>query len=279
MKITKAVITAADPGQRSLPLQTVVDQDGKTKAALHVIIQEALNAGVEEVAVVICPGDQAAYATAAGEYGSSLRFIEQQDPRGYGHAVACAQPFVSDEPFLLLVGDHLYVSDGDESCARQLVKVASAEDCIMSAVQATHESQLPYFGAVGGQLAGNQKGIYEISTVIEKPSPTEAEQKLLVPGLRMGHYLCFFGMHVLGPAVMDQLERELAEVDGKVTLSTALQKLAGRERYLACELAGRRYDIGVRYGLLNAQLALALSSQDRAEVLRMLVGLLAEETR
>jgi len=113
--------------------------------------------------------------------------------------------------------------------------------------------------------------------VLEKPTPTEAEQRLIVPGLRAGHYLCFFGMHVLTPAVMELLEEETARAGGRggVALSPALARLAAKERYLACELQGRRYDIGAKYGLLTAQLALALDGQDRDEILANLVELLA----
>lgn len=281
MKITKAIITAANPHQRTLPLQTVVDQDGEPKSALHIILEEAISAGLSEIAVVICPGDQEVYATAAGEHRRHVRFIEQANPMGYGHAVYCARSFTGDDPFLLMVGDHLYVSRGKQTCARSLVEVAAAQDCSASAVQATHESLLPYFGAVGGHLVGNERGLYEIVRVIEKPTPTQAEQELLVPGLRMGHYLCFFGMHVLGPQVMQLLAEDLRGNTGstRVTLSGALSRLAAQERYVACELDGRRYDIGVRYGLLQAQLALALSSKDRDRILSMLVHLLADTTR
>ena len=280
MKISKAVITAANPHQRTLPLQTVVDRDGQPKAALNIILQEALSAGVTEIGVVICPGDQDAYATAAGEYERHVHFIEQAQPLGYGHAVHCAASFTGNDPFLLLVGDHLYASRGKHTCARALVEVATTQDCSVSAVQATHESQLPFYGAVGGQLSGNETGIYEISTVLEKPTPTQAEQELLVPGLRMGHYLCFFGMHVVRPVVMEVLAEELKrnQGHGKTSLSAALSRLPDHERYLACELDGRRYDIGVRYGLLHAQMALALSSKDRDRVLSMLVQLLADST-
>jgi len=278
MKISKAVITAANPRQRTLPLQTVVDRDGQPKTALHIILQEALSAGVHDIAVVICPGDQDAYGTAAGEHARHVQFIEQTQALGYGHAVQCAAPFTGDDPFLLLVGDHLYVSRGKQTCAHALVETAMAQNCSVSAVQATHESQLPFFGAVGGQLSGSEEGIYEISRVLEKPTPTQAEQELLVPGLRMGNYLCFFGMHVLHPGVMELLSKEIEQsTEGqRTTLSTALARLADHERYLACELDGRRYDIGVRYGLLQAQLALALSSKDRDPVLSMLVQLLAD---
>lgn len=275
VEIKKAIITAAGKNQRTLPLQTLVDRDGATKTALRIIIEEILTAGVEDICVVICPGDQSAYATAAGEHAPRLQFVEQKEPRGYGHAVFCAREMMAGKPFLLLVGDHLYVSGTEQRCAQQLVEVAAAENCAVSAVQATHESKLPYYGAVGGHLVAGRKGLYEIGEVIEKPTPTEAEQRLIVPGLRAGNYLCFFGMHVLTPAVMDLLAEDIARGGGSVHLTTALARLARRERYLASELHGRRYDIGVRYGLLTAQLALALAGRDRDEVLTGLIELLA----
>ena len=276
MEIRKAVITAAGKNQRTLPLQTLVDRDGVTKTALRIIVEEILSAGIEEICIVICPGDEAAYAAAASGPGGKLQFVEQREPRGYGHAVYSAREFTDGEPFLLLVGDHLYVSGSEKRSAQQLVEVAKAENCSVSAVQATHESKLPYYGTVGGHLVAGRKGVFEISEVREKPTPTEAEQRLVVPGLRAGHYLCFFGMHVLTPAVMGIIETELNAVPNRsVQLTAALASLAKRERYLACELQGHRYDIGVKYGLLTAQLALALAGQDRDEVLVGLVELLA----
>lgn len=276
MEIKKAIITAAGKTQRTLPLQTLVDRDGVTKAALSILLEEILAAGIEEICVVVHPGDQAAYTAAADAQGRKLRFEEQRTPRGYGHAVFSAREFVGQEPFLLLVGDHLYVSGAQKRCAQQLVEIAAAENCAVSAVQATHEGKLPYYGAVGGHLLAARQGLYEVSQVLEKPTPTEAEQKLIVPGLRAGHYLCFFGMHVLTPAVMQLLEEQINHGgQDQVHLTTALGKLAKRERYLASELFGRRYDIGVKYGLLAAQVALALDGQDRDEVLNSLLELLA----
>lgn len=276
MEIKKAIITAAGKSQRTLPLQSLVDRDGVTKTALRIIIEEILAAGIDEICVVVSPGDQDSYAAAAGSHASRLRFVEQTEPRGYGHAVFCGRDFAGGKPFLLLVGDHLYVGGSQKRSAQQLVEIAGAENCAVSAVQATHESKLPYYGTVGGRLVAGRKGVYEISQVLEKPTPTEAEQKLIVPGLRAGHYLCFFGMHVLTPAVMELLSEEIGRRENRsIHLSTALAKLAKRERYLACELEGHRYDIGVKYGLLTAQLALALNGQDRDEVLSGLVELLA----
>lgn len=279
--IKKAVITAAGQNQRHLPLQTLVDRDGQTKAALGILIEEALAAGIEEVAVVIQPGDQAPYSAAAAGHAGRLHFVEQPSPRGYGQAVGCARQFTGRDPFLLMVGDHLYVSQGTKACAQQLVEAARLEGCAVSAVQATHESKLPYYGAVAGRLAGARPGLYKIDVVCEKPTPTEAERRLIVPGLRAGHYLCFFGMHVLPASIMDILGRLEAEApaDAKITLSSALGVLSASERYLALELQGRRFDIGVKYGLLIAQLALALEGRERDEVLANLVELLACRAR
>ena len=279
MDIKKAIITAAGKSQRTLPLQTLVDRDGTTKSALQIIIEEILQAGVDEVAVVICPGDQAAYQAAAGPHAKRLQFIEQSNPLGYGHAIWSARDFTGRSPFLLLVGDHLYLSRTDKRCAQQLVEIASAHKCAVSAVQATHESKLPYYGAVGGRLAKGGQGLFEVADVMEKPTPTEAEQRLIVPGLRAGHYLCFFGMHVLTPTAMDLLGAEITAAKGPVNLTGALAQLAAKERYLAYEAQGRRFDIGVKYGLLNAQIALALDGRNRDEVLSGLVELLAERQR
>jgi len=279
--IKKAIITAAGKNKRTLPLQTLVDRDGVPRTALGIIIEEVLKAGVDEICVIISPGDQGAYAAAAGTHAKRLHFIEQKQPLGYGHAVYCGREFTQGKPFLLLVGDHLYVSGNKTGCAQQLVEAASSANCSVSAVQATHESKLPFYGTVGGKLVPGGHRLYEVEDLREKPTPTEAEQRLIVPGLRAGFYLCFFGMHVLTSAVMELLAEMISSSDGKasIQLTAALQKLLSRERYLACELVGRRYDIGVKYGLLTAQLALALDGQDRDEVLAGLVELLASKPK
>lgn len=276
VKIKKAVITAAGRNQNRLPLQTLVDRDGLQKSALQIIIEEAASTGVDDIAIVICPGDRDVYASAAGNWANRLTFMEQDQPLGYGHALYCAREFVRDEPFLHLVSDHLYLSREGRRCAQQLVEIASAEASSVSAVQATRESLLPYYGAIGGKGLPNRPHLYVIETVLEKPTPTEAEQQLIVPGLRAGHYLCFFGMHVLSPGIMEILGNQLSEpTHGPATLSAALVRLAQHERCLAFEISGRRYNMGVKFGLLNAQLALALDGHDREEVLAQLVELLA----
>jgi UTP--glucose-1-phosphate uridylyltransferase len=273
LRFQKAVITAASPDQRALPLQTLVDRDGCEKSVLGILIEQALAAKVEEICVVVWPGDESRYIQAAGSHAGMVHFVAQPAPLGYGHAIYCARDFVGSDPFLHMVGDHLYVSPGKPSAA-QVVEIAEAEECAVSGVQPTRESLLTQFGAVAGHRLQGRQGLYRVDTVLEKPTPTEAEQRLVVSGIRAGYYLCFFGIHALTPTVMDLLGSALAATPS-VTLSSVLAELARREQYLAVENTGRRYNVGARYGLLTSQLALALHGRDRAEVLANLVELLA----
>ena len=100
-----------------------IRSDDKFAGALA---SQILSAGIEEICVVVSPGDQAAYAAAAGGAGKRLQFVEQSKPQGYGHAVSRAHEFAGSQPFLLLVGDHLYVSGGQKRSAQQLVEIAAA---------------------------------------------------------------------------------------------------------------------------------------------------------
>lgn len=273
MKLTRAVITAAGRNQRGLPLQTLVDRDGIEKKALEIILEEAVDAGAEEVCLVVAPGDEAAYRSAAGGHASRLQFVVQPEPLGYGHAVSLARDFIAGQSFLHLVGDHLYIARGSIRSARQVADLARAENCSVSAVQPTRESVLRFYGAVGGRRVGQRHDLYEIQHVLEKPTPSEAEQVLNVAGLRAGFYLCFFGIHAFTPALMDILT---ASQTSAADLSQALAELGRRERYLALEVAGQRYNIGLRYGLLTAQLALALDGIDREKILAQIIDLLAQ---
>jgi UTP--glucose-1-phosphate uridylyltransferase len=276
MKITKAVITAAGKGQRNLPLQTLIDRDGQQKSVLRVIVEEVVRAGIKDICIIIHPDDEDVFRSVAGDHARHLSFVYQKEPRGYGHAVWCAKDFTKGESFLHLIGDHLYVSRMEKGCAQRVVEIAEAESCAVSAVQATREGLLPNFGAISGKRMHGNNDLYVIDHVIEKPTPTEAEQRLIVPGLRTGYYFCFFGIHVLTPAVMEILDDEFKKSNSTnlATISHALQELAQREKYLALEMYDYRYNVGVKYGLLNAQLALALHGKDRDEVIAMLLEML-----
>lgn len=275
MQIRKAVITAAGPGQRTLPMQLLIDQQGVERSVLSLVVREASRAGITNICIVVWPGDEEPYSKLVSDDSVRLTFVPQHGACGYAHAVYCARDFVGNEPFLHFVGDHIYVAPESTGCARRLVDAATSAGCSISTVQITRENLLPYFGAIGGQPVRGESSFYRIDTVLEKPTPTEAEQRLIVPGLRSGQYLCFYGMHVLTPAIFDILSALLAEPNSRPSLSAALSILAEREQYLAMIHKGQRFDVGVKYGLFSAQLALAMNGRDRDHVLAEIVQVLA----
>ncbi len=311
MEIKKAVITAAARGARLYPtsdtvqkgMLPIVDRDGVSRPVLQIIANEALEAGVDEICVVCAPGDERRYLAQFGRIRKNLvesfsgedwarpqakrverlldmlHFVVQEKPLGYGHAVYCAREFAGSDPFLLLLSDHLYVSTlSNRGCAGQLTAAAVAENCAVSAVNATRENLLGRYGTLTGKPVPGRAGLYEIEKILEKPSLSKAEQELQTPGLRVGHYLCFFGMHVLTPTIFDILGKEWKGGGNDLQLTPSLQRLARDEKYLAFQIRGDRYDIGGTFGLLRAQMALGLAGTEHEDLLEAVLETLAEET-
>ncbi len=309
MKVRKAVITAAARGERLYPVADtvqkamlpVVDTDGLHKPVIQIIAEEAFASGIEEICVVCAPGDGVRYqeafrslrdnllqsyqgsdwakaqAAKVDHLLSRLHFAEQTQALGYGHAVLCAKNFVGNEPFLLLLGDYLYVSNmAGKRCAQQLIELAVQEECSVAAVNPTPEHLISRYGTLTGRHAAGVSGVYQIEKIIEKPSLSIAELELQTSGLRRGYYLCFFGMHVLMPAIFTMLENHLHNNGRTLALTPALQELAGQEKYLALEVKGNRYDIGKKFGWLQAQIALGLAGEAHDQTLTTLVEMLAE---
>jgi UTP--glucose-1-phosphate uridylyltransferase len=271
----KAIITAAGVYHRHLPVQTLTGREGYAVTTLFSQILELVDAGIQEIGMVISPGTENLYREAAGEHVDKLSFIVQHERLGYGHAVSLTRDWVGNDDFILMVGDHIFVSqDPRKNCVTQVIEPYLSERCPVSAVQSTHESQIRFFGTIGGEYFDANRSLYRIHQVTEKPTPTEAEERLWVPGMRGGYYLCFFGIHLLTPRIFDYL-LPLKDGKGFTGFSEALQAYGRDVQYLAVELKGKRYDLENRHGLLFAQLALALDSKHRDEVLSGLIELLA----
>ena len=278
MKIKKAVITAAAPEQQHLPLQTLVSPNGTTKTVAAFLLDEIFASGIESAAIIIAPGTERDFSSAVADHLDKVTFIEQSQPLGYGHAVLCAKEFTGDDRFLLMMSDHLYLSFAERSCLQQLLTIAETSDGPVSVVQSTHESKLPFYGTIGGSRISGQGDLYDVTKVIEKPTPTLAEQELIIPGLRAGNYLCFFGMHVLTPNVMNHLQTSFTG-DSNFGLTSSLSNAAATERYLACEIKGLRFNIEEPYGLFCAQLGMALSGENRDEIMSTIIELIAATRR
>jgi UTP--glucose-1-phosphate uridylyltransferase len=316
-KVRKAVITAAGRGTRQYPASTavqkemfpLVDRDGLTKPVVQIIGEEAVDSGIEEICIITQPGEEPAYrdyfrrmtdseltgfkgkdwAILESEklhaFGERLHFAEQHSPEGFGHAVYQAKQFVGDEPFLLLLGDHVYISDIKDRCARQLIKVY--EQYMLEAVtgvQPTVERLLHLFGVIRGNPVDPNRGIYRAELIIEKPPIETARERLTTPGLPAGNYLAHFGMHVFSPRIFDSLEHLIVNnlrEKGEIQLTAAQEHLREQtpEKYWAVVNQGQRYDTGIPYGLMETQLALALNGTHRTEICEAIARILAMQVK
>ena len=315
-KVRKAVITAAGKGTRQYPASTavqkemfpLVDRDGLTKPVVQIIGEEAIDSGIEQLCIVTQPGEEQQYreyfrrmsdaevrayrgkdwAILESEkleaFGERLSFVEQQTAEGFGHAVYQAKKWVNDEPFLLLLGDHIYISDIKDRCARQLIRVY--ENYMLDSVtgvQPTLERLLHLFGVVRGGPIDAAKGIYKAELIVEKPSIERAREELATPGLPAGNYLAHFGMHVFSPGIFDSLEYLIhnnIREKGEIQLTAAQEHLRQHtDKYWAVITQGQRYDTGIPYGLMETQLALALNGIHRTEICEAIARILAMQVK
>lgn len=315
-KVRKAVITAAGRGTRQYPASSavqkemfpLVDRDGLTKPVIQIIGEEALESGIEELCLVTPPGEESLYreyfrrldadmvrsfrghdwaiqqSEKLAAFGERLHFVEQATPEGFGHAVYQARSFVGDEPFLLLLGDHVYISDTGERCARQLIRAYEEHDVeVVTGVQLTLERLLHLFGTIRGRPIDPARGLYAAELIVEKPSVELARERLATPGLPAGNYLAHFGMHVFSPRIFAALEyliRNDLREKNEFQLTAAQELLRQQtDRYWCLVTQGQRYDTGIPYGLMETQLALALGGVHRAEICEAIARILAMQVR
>jgi len=277
-KVRKAVITAAGFGTRLFPatkatkkeLFPIVDRDGIAKPAILLIVEEALEAGLEEVIVIVqehdlpdfqsffnvqvsienynkLPRHFQEYSRRILEMGHRVSFVTQTAQEGFGHAVYSARQAVGNEPFLLMLGDHLYRSNGQKSCARQLLEAFHQHGISVLGLRPTPEDEIANFGTVTGVwIEDNQ--LLNVTEFAEKPTMDYARSNLRVPGLPGGEYLTVFGQYVIKPQLFDYLEEHIANnvrERGEFQLTSALDRLRREDGFLGLMMEGRRYDIGL----------------------------------
>ena len=288
----------------------LVDRDGLTKPVVQIIGEEAIDSGIEEICIITQPGESQQYrdyfhrmdndtvrafrgkdwailaSEKLGAFGERLHFAEQKTPDGFGHAVYQAKEFVNGEPFLLLLGDHVYVSDTKDRCAKQLLNVYEAQPAALdsvTAVQPTVERLLHLFGVIAGRPVDAANGVYRAERIVEKPSIEVARRDMVTPGLPAGNYLAHFGMWVFGPRIFDSLEylitNDLRD-KGEIQLTAAQEHLRQHsDTYWAVVTQGQRYDTGIPYGLMETQLALALNGIHRADICEAIARILATQVK
>jgi UTP-glucose-1-phosphate uridylyltransferase/mevalonate kinase len=277
-KVRKAVIPAAGFGTRLFPatkaakkeLFPIVDRNGIAKPAILFIVEEALEAGIEEVIIIVQKDDlpefQAffneqisienynklpphfqEYSHRLLEIGRRVSFAIQENQEGFGHAVYAAREAVGDEPFLLMLGDHIYRSNNETHCAAQLLEAYQLHGQSIVGVRRTPEEMIGNFGTITGVWLEEQS-LLNITEFAEKPTLDYARTNLQVSRLPENEYLTVFGQYVIKPKLFDYLQDHIennVRERGEFQLTSALDRLRQEDGVLGLVMNGQRFDIGL----------------------------------
>ncbi len=277
-KVRKALIPAAGYGSRMFPaskatkkeLFPIIDRDGVAKPAILLIVEEALQAGIEEVIIIVqeddldefrflfneqisienynkLPAHFQDYARYLLEIGRHVKFVTQTRQEGFGHAVYCARELIGDEPFLLMLGDHIYRSLTERNCVQQLMDAYHQHGISIVGLKRTPESQIAAFGTVAGVWLEAEE-LLSVTEFAEKPTIDYARTHLLVPGLPEGEYLTLFGQYIIKPQIFHYLEEHIqnnVREKGEFQLTSAIDQLRQEDGFQGLIINGRRYDIGL----------------------------------
>jgi len=277
-KVRKAVIPAAGFGTRLFPatkatkkeLFPVIDQDGIAKPAILIIVEEALNAGIEEVIIIVqkddlddfqnlfsrqisienynkLPPQFQEYSRRILEMGQHISYVIQQNQEGFGHAVYSARESVGNEPFLLMLGDHIYRANGPISCAQQMLDAYQRHGTSVVGLKRTPEADIQNFGVVTG-IWLEENRLLNITEFAEKPTIDYARTSLRVPCIPDNEYLTVFGQYIIKPELFDLLEmniRNNVRERGEFQLTSALDRLRQIDGFNGLVIDGRRFDLGI----------------------------------
>jgi UTP-glucose-1-phosphate uridylyltransferase/mevalonate kinase len=277
-RIRKALIPAAGFGTRLFPatkaikkeLFPVLGRDGRMKPVILVIAEEAVDSGIEEVGIVVqtrdrelfedffgspppvenfnkLPKESQDYSRYLLDLGKRVTLLTQDVQEGFGHAVYCGRDWVKDEPFLLMLGDHLYASDTDRSCVGQLLDVYDRVGTSVVGLKVTPGSEVRNFGCVGG-VWENAGEVLSITEFHEKPDVEYARKHLQVEGMEPDTFLTVFGLYILKPRIFDLLDehiRHSLRERGEFQLTSCLDELRQEDGFMGCVVKGRRFDIGL----------------------------------
>jgi UTP--glucose-1-phosphate uridylyltransferase len=277
-KVRKAIIPAAGMGTRMYPatkalkkeLLPIIDRDGRAKPIILAIVEEAINAGIEEVGIVVQSDDRdlfydllksppkpelwsklsaenKQYSEYLAAIGDRITILTQTEQQGFGHAVYCTRDWVNDQPFLLLLGDHVYTSQIESSCATQMLDIYQQNNTSVIRITVMQADIIHKAGCVSGRWKTPQS-ILEIAQIYEKPTLEYAREHLQVPGMTEDEFLGMFGMYILEPTIFKLLASEIdnnERFQGEFQLTTCLNKLSQQDGAIAYLVRGQYYDTGM----------------------------------
>ena len=273
MKVKKAVIPAAGFGTRMLPAAKSVPKEMiciAGRPAIHYIVKEAVDSGIEDILIITSRGKSAIedYFDYSPELEDRLEksgktelrrelraiadmanitFIRQKELRGLGHAVMHARGFTGDEPFAVLLGDDIMRSD--VPVTKQLADNAEKYGCSCVGVKYVETPEISKYCTLGVEPVEDR--LFNVNQLIEKPTP----DKLLSNYAILGRY-------VLTSGIYDLLENAKPGFGGEIQLTDALNLLCQKERLLALDFEGKRFDSGNICGYMEASIQLALENPE-----------------
>ena len=283
MKVRKAIIPAAGLGTRLLPNTKSIPKEMLPlvdKPVIQYIVEEAVAAGIEQILIITNRGknpieDYFDYAPDLEERliaDGKLRdaqivrevadmadvyFVRQKETKGLGHAVWRAKSFVNEEPFAVLLGDDIMLSE--TPVLRQLVTAAEQNECSAVAVRQVPDELITKYSSVKLEEKLSER-VYRISDMNEKPT---LEEKL--------SDFAILGRYVLTPAIFDILENTPPGRNNEIQLTDGMRTLCHREKMCAVDFEGRRYDTGNLKGYLEAIIDFALKNEEAGDWLRQFI--------
>ena len=283
MKVRKAIIPAAGLGTRLLPNTKSIPKEMLPlvdKPVLQYIVEEAVAAGVEEILIITNRGkspiedyfdyapDLEARLMADGKEKEArtvrevadmadVYFLRQKETKGLGHAIWRAKSFVGDEPFGILLGDDIMLSD--TPVLKQLVDAAETNHCSAIAIREFPGEEICKYSSVKLEEKLSDR-VYRIGDMNEKPTMAE----------RLSNY-AIMGRYVLTPAIFDILANTAPGRNNEIQLTDGMKQLCHVEPMCAVDFEGRRYDTGNLKGYLESIIDFALKNEDAGEWLRQFI--------
>lgn len=273
MRIKKAIIPAAGLGTRFLPATKAMPKEMLPivdKPTIQYIVEEAVASGIEDIIIVTGRGkraiedhfdnyfeleqnlfDKGKFDLLDEVQKSSklvdIHYIRQKEPKGLGHAIWCARKFIGDEPFAVLLGDDIVVSE--TPCLKQMIDLYGDYNSSIIGVKQVSDEDRSRYGIVEAMEMSER--VYRATKLFEKPTSDITQSKLAI----MGRY-------ILTPKIFDILETTQIGRGGEIQLTDAISELNQSESVYAYDFIGTRYDVGEKLGFIKTTIDFALERPD-----------------
>ncbi|MCR5436685.1 MAG: hypothetical protein K6E97_06445 [Treponema sp.] len=277
--VRKAIVPVAGFGTRLFPVTKilkkdffpVMDVDGILKPAILILLEQLIQAGIEQICLVVGEGEESIYESffsplPAEHYEklsedkkyyedmletlkNKITYVVQKERLGFGHAVYQCRKFTQNEPVLLLLGDMIYKSNQNKNCMEQMIDVYEKSGFPVISMHCVQKKDVVHYGIMSGQWENKEQTILRLNNICEKPTVEYAEDYLKVANKKNPeNYYAVFGQYILTKEVFSQLELNIkndVRERGEYQLTTALAQVREATGMLGFLVAGKSYDIGL----------------------------------